>query len=116
MGSGLAASARSRSSPEQDRDRDQRQSEAHEPETRRPRPCIDVFCPVVADDEQQADDEQVGDAQRKPRMTNEQKRQYRWQRGGESNAEYLDRTQKSPSTKPARRGSRPWASRLRTLR
>src|SRR5262249_38354171 len=48
-----------RSPAEQDGDRDQSQTEAHEPETRGPPASIDVFCPVVADDEQQADHAQV---------------------------------------------------------
>src|SRR5215471_18672012 len=66
------------SSAQRDRNRDHRQSEAQEPKPRRPRVGVDVLRPVVADDEQQPDHEQVGEAQRQPRMIDDQKRQRRW--------------------------------------
>jgi hypothetical protein len=58
-GPDTAANQDPRSPAEQNGDRDQRQTEAHEPETRDPPASVDVFCPVVAGDEQQADHEQV---------------------------------------------------------
>ena len=69
--------------PKGHRDGDQRQAETGERETCQPWVGVDVLRPAETDDEDAADQKQVRDAQRQPRVADEKERHYGGQRGGE---------------------------------